>query len=349
MPFVRALPNQYLLAGRGGRLENRGSAVNVFLWPGTVHVLVPSTKQEAAFQFTQETRDGIPLRFKGIVVYRITDPVAAARAFDLRRGAETEQINTLLTHICLGELRHTVSHMTMVDCIEQRKTTLTNVIVEALDATIHPADDADDWGLTLEVAQVAQVFIVDTELRGQLEAEVRNEIKLRSGQSDVRAAEELELAGMVSRDRLAQQTLSSDRERLRRSEELFAAEMAAEQARIEAEAPERLLRIRQERDALVEELEMPELKNRVRALTVEHDLEQARAEQQLRLEIIPVEQAPRIVEAASGVLRGANVSVYGDDTGLMRHVAPVLDAVSHAVERTLAVSAGAVGDGHAAE
>ena len=64
MPVVRAGPNEYLLIGRQGRLENRGSALQVILRPGAIYVLVPSTKQEAAFEFTQETKDGIPLRFK---------------------------------------------------------------------------------------------------------------------------------------------------------------------------------------------------------------------------------------------------------------------------------------------
>jgi hypothetical protein len=347
MSFVRAMPNQYLLAGRGGRLENRGSAVQVFLRPGTVWVLVPSTKQEATFEFTQETRDGIPLRFKGLVVYRITDPVAAARVFEFSRGAETAQINTLLTHICLGELRHAVSHMTMAECIEQRKTTLTGVIREALEATIHPADQADDWGLTLEVAQVAQVFIVDTELRQQLEAEVRNEVRLRSGQSDVRTAEEIQLAEMSSRDRVAEQKLASDREALRRSESLFEAEMAAQQARIEVEAPVRLLRIEQDRAALEQELEMRSVENRVQAVKVEHDLQRTRAEQELRREILPLEQTPRIVEAASGILHGANLTVFGDEAGLMRQVAPVLEVVSRAVEQTLAGGTGGSGRGHA--
>jgi hypothetical protein len=347
MSFVRAMPNQYLLAGRGGRLENRGSALQVFLRPGTVWVLVPGTKQEATFEFTQETRDGIPLRFKGLVVYRITDPVAAARVFEFSRGDETAQINTLLTHICLGELRHAVSHMTMAECIEQRKTTLSGVIREALEATVHPADAADDWGLTLEVAQVAQVFIVDSELRQQLEAEVRNEVRLRSGQSDVRTAEEIQLAEMSSRDRLAEQKLASDRETLRRSESLFEAEMAAQRARIEVETPVRLLRIEQDRVALEQELEMRSVENRVQAVKVEHDLQRTRAEQELRREILPLEQAPRIVEAASGILHGANLTLFGDEAGLMRQVAPVLEVVSRAVEQTLAGATGGSGRRHA--
>ena len=343
MSFVRALPNQYLLAGRGGKLENRGSAVQVFLWPGTVYVLVPSTKQEATFEFTQETQDGIPLRFKGLVVYRISDPVAAARVFEFIPGAETAQINTLLTHICLGELRHAVSHMTMVECIEQRKTTLSNVIGEALEATIHPPVRDDGWGLTLEVAQVAQVFIVDAELRHQLEAEVRNEVRLQSDRSNVRTEEEIQIAEMTSRDRIAERKLASDREALRRSEALVATEMAAQGARIEAEAPVRLARIERDREALEQELEMRAVENRVHALKVEHDVQRARAEQELRLEMLPVEQGPRIIEAASSVLRGTNLSLIGDDAGLMRQVAPVLEAVSRAVERTMTVGTDGAG------
>ncbi len=339
MLFVRALPNQYLLVARNGILENRGSAVQVFLRPGTVWLLVPSTKQQATFEFTQESSDGIPLRFKGMVVYRITDPVAAATVFDFTGDAGPTRIGTLLTNICLGELRHAVSHMTMSECIEERKTTLSTVIRDALEDSIHSGDQSQAWGLAIEVAQVAQVFITDGELREQLEAEVRNDIRLRSGQSDTRTDEELRLAELSSRDRLDEQKLASERERLRRSEALVAAEMAAAQARLLAEAPVTLARIAHEREALERQLEMQPLKNRVGALETEHALQRARAEQDLRREILPLEQAPRVVEAASGVLRGASLSVYDGADGLLKGIAPLLDVAARTMERTLAAAA----------
>ncbi|MGH2513639.1 MAG: SPFH domain-containing protein, partial [Candidatus Limnocylindrales bacterium] len=151
MAIVRAGPNEYLLVGRRGVLENRGSAVTVLLRPGTIYVLVPSTKQEAAFEFTQETKDGVPLRFKGTFIYRVDDPVAAASMFDFSRGQGITQITTLLTHVTFGELRHAVSHMTMVECIEQRKTTLSGVVAAALESTIHSGgDQAREWGVQIE-------------------------------------------------------------------------------------------------------------------------------------------------------------------------------------------------------
>ncbi len=332
MPFVRANPNQYLLTGRRGRLESRGSAVQTYLWPGTVFVLVPSTKQEADFAFTQETRDGIPVRFKGIVIYRITDPIAAARLFDFTAGQGTTQINDLLTHVALGELRHAVSHMTMVECIEQRKTTLSGVVATALEATIHP-DGANDWGLTLEVAQLAQVFIVDADLRQQLEAEVRNEIRLKAEQSDIQTAEEAKLTAMASEGRVADQRLAAEQENLRRGETLRQSEMAAEEARINVEAPVHLLKIARDSEALREELTMLELKNQVQALQVAHDLMRPRGEQDLRREILPVEQAPRIVEAAAKVFQGTNLSLYGDQAELLGQLVPLFEVLGRALRQ----------------
>ena len=340
MPFVRANPNQYLLTGRDGTLLNRGSAVQKYLWPGTVFVLVPSTKQEAQFAFTQETRDGIPVRFKGIVIYRITNPISAAQLFDFTAGQGTVQINDLLTHVALGELRHAVSHMTMVECIEQRKTTLSGVVQAALEATIHP-EGANDWGLTLEVAQLAQVFIVDADLRQQLEAEIRNEIKLKAEQSDIQTAEESKLPAMASEGRVADQRLAAEQQNLRRAEALRQSEMAAEEAKINVEAPVRMLKIARDSEILRAQLAMHELKNQVHALEVEHDQLLPRAQQELRREILPLEQAPSIVKSASKIFQGANLSIYGEDGPMLGQLGPLFEIIARAVERASAPVRGA--------
>src|SRR5436190_4766896 len=112
MRFVQANPNEYLVVARRGRISNRGVAGSAFLWPGSTYVLIPSTQQEATFEMTQESKDSIPLRFKGIVIYRVVEPEAAARRFDFTAGQGHEQIKDLLGHVCLGELRATVARMT---------------------------------------------------------------------------------------------------------------------------------------------------------------------------------------------------------------------------------------------
>jgi hypothetical protein len=362
MPFVRANPSEYLLTGRGGRLENRGSAVQAFVLPGSVWVVVPAAKTEAAFEFTQETRDGIPLRFKGIVVYRVTDPLAAAQQFNFSAGTGLSGVSNVLTHVCLGELRHAVSHMTMVECIEQRKTTLSGVVATALDEALHPTNGAD-WGITVEVAQVAQVFIVDAELRSQLEAEVRNEIKLHSDRSAIRAAEETRATEMESADRVGDRSLAADQEALRREEALEIARMTRdrrlaverleserqsleldvsrararvenEELRIGLEAPLRLLKNQRDAEVAQSERRLRRLQADVEAVEVERRMAMPRAEHELRREMLPIEQAPAIAESASRVFQGTSLSVYGDGSELMGQVAPLLDGLSRALSRS---------------
>jgi len=371
MPFVKAGSGEYLLVGKGGTLENKGTAVQAWLKPGSIYIRVPSTKVEAAFEFTQETTDGIPLRFKGIFVYRVTDPTTAARHFDFWQIQEgVAQVTALLTHILLGELRDAVSHLSMAECIEGRKTTLTGVAARSLEAAVAGGGSGEAWGIVIEAAQVAQVFIVDPRLREQLEAQTRNEIRLRAEQSNILTQQETQLAQMASQTRVDERQLAKDQEDLRRAEALdmarvardrrkaaedlataqhamtlegerFGAEMAADEARMAAEGPVRLVKIEQERAALGQEIELRTLQTRVRALEVERDLLLARAQQDLRLQLLPVEQAPRIVESASHVLQGANLSVYGDDARLLGQLEPIFDLLAHHVRAATGVPVGA--------
>ena len=376
MPFVKSGSGEFLLVGRSGKLENRGIAMQTWLPPGSIWIRVPASKVEAAFEFTQETKDGIPLRFKGIFVYRVTDPTTAALHFDFWKIEEgVAAVTALLTHILLGELRDAVSHLTMPECIEGRKTTLTGAAARALQTAVAGGDAGESWGILIEAAQVAQVFIVDTQLRQHLETETRNDIRLKAEQSNIRTQEETQLAQMSSQTRVDERQLAKSRDDLRRSEELehaeterarrrqsaevatarqamtleqerFESQMAADEARLAAERPVRLATIQQELEALQEELQLRELQKRIRTLEVDRDLLERRGEQELRLQLLPVEQAPRIVEAASKVLQGANLTVYGDDARLLGQLEPIFEVLARQVRAATAapVAVGAAPD-----
>lgn len=233
MPFVKAQPNEYLVVGRGGKITSYGQAASAFIWPRSTHVLIPSTQQEAPFEMTQESKDCIPLRFKGIVIYHIADAEHAARQFNFARKGGIEEINTLIKHICLGELRATVARLSMEECIEQRKTTLTNTVASALREAIQGTGERPGWGIIVDVVQVAQVFIVDQEVRRQLEAEVRNSIKMKSDLSDLQVRENVQRAEAAAKRRLQQEQLEADREKSAIDHEKLSLRKAYEQAEIE--------------------------------------------------------------------------------------------------------------------
>ncbi len=273
------------------------------------------------------------------------------------------QVTDFIRHICLGELRHAVSHMTMAECIEQRKTTLTGVVAAAMQQTIAAGENgASSWGIDVEVAQVAQVFIVDGTLRAQLEAEVRNEIKVKSDQSGIRSQEEIRLTEMASEGRVLDQELAaskaeylreqerhaaqmaseshaldqqlvSDKAAIIRDQERLGAQLAAEQDRLASEVPVRLLKIEKESAVAREELELQRLQLQVRELAIEGDLILERARHELRREMLPLEQAPQIVDSAAKILHGTNLSVYGDGTEVLGQLTPMFELLTRSVRQ----------------
>jgi hypothetical protein len=335
MRFVQANPNEYLVVARRGQISNRGQAGSAWLWRGATCVRIPSTQQEATFEMTQESKDSIPLRFKGIVVYRVVHPEAAARRFDFASRGGHEQIQTLLAHICLGELRAVVAHLTMTECIEQRKTTLTDAVSSALERVIQGRDREPGWGIALEVVQVAQVFIVDQELRKQLEAEVRNAIKVKSEMSEIRTREGIKLAETTSERRLTQEGLETDRQKSAIALEKLQMQKQFERDQIEAETPNRLLKIQKQEEVLRRELESLPLEVQARELRARADVVAERVKQDLRREMLPLEQAPAIAEALATMMRGMNVSVYGQEANLLASITPLIDLVAARVRSSL--------------
>ena len=336
MPFITANPNEYLIVGHRGQIINRGVAARAFLWPGTPYVLLSSTQQEACFEMTQESRDGILLRFKGIVVYRVVTPELSAQLFNFADGHGHDAIQSLLSHMCLGELRALVAQMTMKECIEQRKTTLTDAVAAAVQQVVQGQGERPGWGITLDVVQVAQVFIVDQELRRHLEAEVRNQIKGQSDRSELQMREDLQHAQAASERRLQQEGLETERERLAIARATLQLQNAFEREAIEAKTPIRLLDIAAQHDISQAELALAQLTNALRTLEVEREMVLAQAQQQLRKDILPLEQIPLIVEAAAKVWQGANLSIYGESAPIVATIGPLVEVLTQALHMSAA-------------
>jgi hypothetical protein len=339
MPFITANPNEYLVVGQGGRIINRGVAASAFLWPGTPYILLSSTQQEASFEMTQESRDGIPLRFKGLVVYRVVTPDLTAQLFNFADSNGHAAIQALISHICLGELRAVVAQMTMAECVEQRKTTLTDTVALALQQVVQGNDERPGWGITVDVIQVAQVFIVDQELRRQLEAEVRNQIKGQSDLSELRMREDLKRAEAASDRRLQQEGLETEKERIAIARAKMQLQNELEREEIEAKTPVRLLQIARQQDITQAEVALAQISKALRTLEVEGEMLLAQAQHALRKEILPLEQVPAIAEAAAKVWQGTSLSIYGEATPVVATIGPLVEILTHALRSSAPNSA----------
>lgn len=332
MPFVKSNPNEYLVMGRKGKITNLGHAASAYLWPGSSFVFVPSTQQKTIFEMTQESSDGIPLRFKGIVIFRITDPIIVANRFDFVGNQGMEDIRIMISHVCLGELRAKVSHMTMKECIEQRKTTLTDTVATTVRNMVQGSEGRVGWGIEVDVVQVAQVFIVDDELRRQLEVEVRNQIKANSELSDIQMEESLKLARISSARRIEQESLENERQalKIRQEKQRLNRDFAYEQ--LEAETPLRLAQIEKDKEVLQQQLTHRQVQLEDKKLEIELNLLEKKAVQDLHKDILPLEQMPQITESLSKIFQGANLSIYGENVPLLASLQSLLELVTQSIK-----------------
>lgn len=326
MEFVKAKPNEYLVVAKVGSIENIGVAGSKFIWPGQSSIMIPSTQIEAEFAMTQESKDGIALRFKGIVVYHIDKPEVAAQRFDFSDDGPSE-INHLLANVSLGELRDKVSHMNMQDCINERKTTLKDAILQELETI------TDTCGIAINVVQVAQVFIVEEEVRQQLEAEVRNQLRANSELSNIKTKEAIEQENAASKIRLKRDEFEHQKERMKIDEERQEIEAINKKKEMEESLPLKLFESEQKMILMEKELEVYELKVKLNSVKAKANLVEEIERNKVRKDMLPLEQIPEIAESVSQMFQGSNLSFYNDSSNLMSTVTPIMDMLSGALNK----------------
>ena len=311
MAFIKSKPNEYLVGVKSGKITNLGVARSSFIWPGQSFILVPSTQIEAEFAMTQETSDGIALRFKGIVVYHIDRPEIAAQKFDFSAEDGPSQINHFISNVCLGELRDTVSHMKMQECINERKTTLTDAITQEISKVV------ESWGIKISIVQVAQVFIVEEKIRRQLEAEVRNTLRANSELSDIKTAEAISLEESASKVRIKEE------------------ESENEKKVMALDTPLKIYEAEQDLLTMAKMLELYTLKEQMNKQKAKANLAVEVEENKVRKEMITLAQIPQIADSMSKVFQGANLTFYKDSSDVMAGLKPVMDLLGDALTPSL--------------
>ena len=119
----------------------------------------------------------------------------------------------------------------------------------------------------------------------------------RSELSGIQMQEEIRVAQTTSQRRLLQEDLQTERERVQIAREKLRLSQDYERDQLEAETPVRMLKIEKEGELL-------------------------------RKEMVALEQTPQVAEALAEMFRGMQVSVYGQDAGLLGALTPVVDLLA---------------------
>mgnify|MGYP006278297129 CR=1 FL=1 len=206
--YISVKPDEYVIHyGRGGMVKHCGRGISFFCWPGETYIAVPSTIRDVNFCADQITQEKQGVRVQGFMAYRIDDFEKAYQTLDLRsRSAKVllsaeknvdnkdyssktrettfkldpddplAKTDLVLRRLAESVVRHEVSNKTVDEMISERE-----AVIESMKDQIAPT--VARWGLVVETIEFTEVWIRSRELFENLQAEYRNDVRLKAEQS----------------------------------------------------------------------------------------------------------------------------------------------------------------------
>jgi len=291
--FIAAKPSEFLIVYRGGELRRAasGQGARCFKWPWDTVAIVPTTLKEVIFQANQITADNVDVRLRGVVMYRIRDPLRIYKLinFSYRQRGEAK-LARMIADMCRSTAKWLVANMGVEDCVRRRKEEIAQALKREVSAVVS-ADGSEGWGVDLITIDIQDIYIQDGELFTSLQAKFKAE-KHR----------EAELAGLQTKLEVERRNLETERalDEERHRSELERSRLAAARQREELE----LRRQHEEEQFKVDTSRAEHLERLARyAVEQEQERERIKAEAAREREAVNAEAARVASEEALRALR----------------------------------------------
>ncbi|PZR09919.1 MAG: hypothetical protein DI536_21050 [Archangium gephyra] len=273
--WISAKPSEFLIRMRGGQVIAAGQGATVFKWPWDSIAIVPTTVQRLHFVADQITQEKVGVKVTGIAVYRVAEPLIAARMlnFSFPERAQ-EKLAEMMEEMCVGASRRLIANLSIEQVLTRRKDALARELVREIAPVVSGQGRMEDgtdrgWGVVVDTIEIQDVRVLSSQVFTNMQA------RFRVQQEQV--AREAELA--------KQRALQADETKTQREIELLriAATTELRQKKQEAEEAARLEKLAS--DAKVEEARLAQERSTRAA--------QLLAEREYSLQRIAVEQETR--------------------------------------------------------
>jgi len=213
---VSAAPSEHLIVYRRGALSpglcRQGG--RFFKWPSDTYVTIPTTFKEICFQANQITADNVDVRLRGMVLYRIADPIRIHRLINFTRRQQAEaKLARVIADMCRSTTKWLVANMNLAECNRRRKEEIATILKQEVSSVV-----AESWGVEIVTIDVQDVYIQDDALFESMQAAFKAD-----------QARQADLAKLESRQDLERRRLESE-QALEESRQALALEKAQREA-----------------------------------------------------------------------------------------------------------------------
>lgn len=275
--FISAQPSEYLIAYRGGRLREKvsGQGGRCFKLPWDTVALVPTTLKEVVFQANQITNDNVDVRLRGMVIYRICDPLQVYKLINFTSREKGEaKLARMIADMCRSTSKWLVANMSVEECIRRRKEEIAVSLMGEV-AQVVSSEGPEGWGVEIVTIDIQDIYVQDkdlfTALQAKFKAEKEQDAKLALMSSERTVTErqietetvlskqrhdlamkkakmeaERELEGIALKKAHDEKLFKLDRFRVEQNEgiALYKVDQAQQRAQVEAEAQRKRVDVR---------------------------------------------------------------------------------------------------------
>ena len=232
--YVSAAPSEHLIVYRAGQLEPGlcGQGGRFFKRPSDTYVTIPTTFKEICFQANQITVDNVDVRLRGMVLYRIADPVRIHRLINFTRRQQAEaKLARVIADMCRSTTKWLVANMGLEECNRRRKEEIATILKQEVSSVV-----AESWGVEIVTIDVQDVYIQDDDLFTSMQAAFKADQTRQAKLAQLESQQALERRRLESERDLEENRQALSMEKARRDAALKMARLDIAQKQDEAES-----------------------------------------------------------------------------------------------------------------
>ncbi|MCP5499604.1 MAG: hypothetical protein H7A25_06845 [Leptospiraceae bacterium] len=276
--YITALPSEYLIHFKKGKLNEKssGQGASCFKWPRDTVFIIPTSMKEIVFKANQLTSDNVDIKVRGMVVYKINNPLKIYKLINFsNRPLAEEKLGHMIADMCRSYVKELVAVLSVEDCIRKRKEGIAETLKKSLSDVV--SRENEGWGVEIVTVNVQDIFIQDLEIFQAMQMLYKSDKIRESKLAEIQTEKELEIRRLSNEKALGEHRKAAELEKqeikaeLRENEIILSRKNEEKQFGLDqyrAEEEEKLKEFRQNKDL--------ELKKKV--LDFETDSERKKAE-----------------------------------------------------------------------
>jgi hypothetical protein len=240
MGFVSAKPSEFLIVYRRGRLREKvsGQGARCFKWPGDTVAIVPTTLKEVIFQANQITLDNVDVRLRGLVIYRISEPLKIYKLINFSQRQEAEaKLARMIADMCRSIAKWLVANMNVEECVRRRKEEIAGALKREISSVVSSSEESG-WGVDVVTIDIHDIYIQDNDLFRALQARFKTEKEREAELARIEAQREIEKRSLST-----QKELEEDRHALELEKARLKAKFELEQIALRTRSDEDQFRL----------------------------------------------------------------------------------------------------------